>query len=146
MLLLGEGDAAQWGQPASGAEAPAGHPVTAQVLDATGRVVDRVTVHRTDYGHGHGASLELPTPRAGWAALALQNADGTAPHHPAGPGGGGGPVPGPGRAGPPEPGQVARPLGRRRGRSDPVGLTSRSGPAPNAAPKARALKKGPPVA
>jgi hypothetical protein len=78
VLLLGEGDAVQWGQQASGAEAPAGHPVTAQVLDATGRVVDRVTVHRTDHGHGHGALLELPTPRAGWAALALQNADGTA--------------------------------------------------------------------
>jgi hypothetical protein len=40
-------------------------------------VVDRVTVHRTDYGHGQGASLELPAPRAGWAALALQNPDGT---------------------------------------------------------------------
>ena len=36
VLLLGEDDAAQWGQPAGGAEAPAGHPVTAQVLDAAG--------------------------------------------------------------------------------------------------------------
>ncbi len=77
VLLLGEGDSAQWGQPASESEGPAGHPVTAQVLNAGGKVIDRVTVYRTDYGHGQGASLELPVPRAGWVALTLQNSDGT---------------------------------------------------------------------
>jgi hypothetical protein len=77
VLLLGGDDAARWGHPADGAEAPAGHPVTAQVLDVAGTVIDQVTVYRTDYGHGDGASLELPTPRAGWAALALQANDGT---------------------------------------------------------------------
>jgi hypothetical protein len=41
-------------------------------------VIDRVTVYRTDYGHGPGASLELPAPRAGWVALTLQNPDGSA--------------------------------------------------------------------
>jgi hypothetical protein len=77
VLLVGEGEAVQWGHPASGAEAPAGQPVMAQVLDSRGKIIDRVTVYRTDYGHGQGASLELPTPRPGWAALALVNPDGT---------------------------------------------------------------------
>jgi hypothetical protein len=77
VLLLGEGDAARWGQPTLVTDAPAGQPVTALVLDAAGKVIERVTVHRTEYGHGQGASLELPTPRAGWSALSLQNPDGT---------------------------------------------------------------------
>ena len=91
--------------------------MTAQVLDAGGEVVDRVTVYRTDYGHGQGASLELPTPRAGWAALALQNADGTRRTIRLDRAAAAVPVAGPGRAGPTRP---CRPLGCGRPPCGPV--------------------------
>ncbi len=61
-----------WGRPLAG-EAPAGQPEPAQVLDAAGRVVDEITVYRTGYGHGAGASFDVPAGarRPGWKALAI---------------------------------------------------------------------------
>ena len=59
-----------WGRSLDG-EAPAGHPERAHVLDAAGVVVAEVTVYRTGYGHGVGASFDVPTPRPGWKALVV---------------------------------------------------------------------------
>jgi hypothetical protein len=70
-LLADGAGRVSWGRPLTGETAPAGHPERAQVLDAAGVVIDEVTVYRTGYGHGTGASYDVPRPRAGWAALAI---------------------------------------------------------------------------
>jgi hypothetical protein len=59
-----------WGRSLDG-EAPAGHPERAHVLDAAGLVVAEVTVYRTGYGHGAGASFDVPAPRPGWKSLVV---------------------------------------------------------------------------
>jgi hypothetical protein len=75
LLLEGDGST-QWGRPIAAGSTPSGEPEQAQVLDAAGAVIDTVTVYRTPYGHGPGASFEVPPPRAGWSSIVV--AGGTA--------------------------------------------------------------------
>ena len=70
LLLDGAGRAA-WGRPWQDEGAPSGKPETARVLDESGATIAEVTVYRTGYGHGAGASLDVPAPRPGWATLSL---------------------------------------------------------------------------
>ncbi len=59
-----------WGRPLTG-EAPSGQAERAQVLDAAGAVVGAVTVFRNRFGHGSGASFDVPMPRPGWKTLVV---------------------------------------------------------------------------
>ena len=70
LLLDGAGRAA-WGRPWQDEASPSGKPETARVLDESGAPIAEITVYRTGYGHGAGASLDVPAPRAGWATLSL---------------------------------------------------------------------------
>jgi hypothetical protein len=74
-LLADGAGGVSWGRPLTGETAPAGHPERARVLDAAGVVVDEVTVYRTSYGHGTGASYDVPNPRPGWASLVVDGHD-----------------------------------------------------------------------
>jgi hypothetical protein len=60
-----------WGRPLVDHTLPMGTPEIAKARDAKGNVVAEVTVYRTSYGDGPtaGASIEVPTPAAGWASL-----------------------------------------------------------------------------
>jgi hypothetical protein len=73
--LLVEGDqvnpVVQWGDLLAEPEQVAGTVEPAQVLDASGAVVAQVSVYRTRYGHGPGASLDVPEAQAGWHSLRL---------------------------------------------------------------------------
>jgi hypothetical protein len=60
-----------WGRPLLGGERPEGRPERARVLDADGAVIDQVTVYRTSYGHGAGASFDVPMGQPGWVSLAV---------------------------------------------------------------------------
>ena len=71
LLHDGEGGVI-WGRPLVGEATPSGRPERARVLDRAGKVVAEVTVYRTGYGHGAGASIEVPAPQTGWATLAVQ--------------------------------------------------------------------------
>jgi hypothetical protein len=71
-LLADGAGRASWGRPLLGDERPAGRPERAHVLDAQGVVIDEITVYRTDYGHGGGASFDVPVARPGWVSLAVE--------------------------------------------------------------------------
>jgi hypothetical protein len=70
-LLLGGDGGTRWGRPLAAGSTPSGEPELAQVLDASGAVVDQVTVYRTPYGHGAGASFEVPPARPGWSSIVV---------------------------------------------------------------------------
>ncbi|HEY0710831.1 MAG TPA: M66 family metalloprotease [Polyangia bacterium] len=69
-LLVGEG-APVWGNPIPAGELPNGRPETANALDARGQVVGQITVYRNDYGHGVGASYDVPAPEKGWSSVQI---------------------------------------------------------------------------
>ena len=70
--LLVEGDGSTlWGGTLPGHLRPAGVAERAQVLDAAGATITEVTVYRSDYGHGKGASLDVPVARPGWASIVV---------------------------------------------------------------------------
>jgi hypothetical protein len=69
-LLADGAGGLSWGRPLEG-DVPSGEPEPAHVLDAAGVVVADVTVYRTGYGHGVGASFDVPAPRPGWKALVI---------------------------------------------------------------------------
>jgi hypothetical protein len=73
LLVDGEqlNPAAQWGGLLGAGEQVAGDAEPAQVLDASGAVIAQVTVYRTRYGHGPGASFEVPEAQTGWHSLRL---------------------------------------------------------------------------
>ncbi len=75
-LLVDAAGRTTWGHAVVDGERPDGRPQPARVLDASGVVIEEITVYRTDFGHGGGASLDVPVARPGWAALAI---DGLAP-------------------------------------------------------------------
>jgi hypothetical protein len=70
-LLVGDG-APVWGNPIPTGELPNGEPETAQVLDARGQVVSEITVFRNDFGHGVGASYDVPRPEPGWTSVQIK--------------------------------------------------------------------------
>lgn len=75
--LLVEGDrpgaAVQWGGLLDASAATGGQAEAARVLDASGAVVANITIFRNRYGHGDGASFDVPEAQAGWHSLALTN-------------------------------------------------------------------------
>jgi hypothetical protein len=73
LLVEGSGRSV-WGRPLYQAEVPTGTPETARVLDSAGRVLAEVTVYRTVYGDGPGASLLVPPAEPGWAAIDVAGA------------------------------------------------------------------------
>jgi hypothetical protein len=73
LLVDGEGQPA-WGRPLPMAEEPVGRSESARVLDASGAVITEVSVYRTAYGHGAGASFEVPPAEPGWAAIQVAGA------------------------------------------------------------------------
>jgi hypothetical protein len=70
-LLLDGAGGAVWGSSWRHEDSASGKPEIARVLDESGAVIAEVTVYRTGYGHGPGASLAVPAARSGWVALAL---------------------------------------------------------------------------
>lgn len=67
----------RWGREYLRTSLPEGAPETAWILDELGDVIDSVTVYRITFQHWSGSLLDVPAPRAGWAALHVL---GAAPH------------------------------------------------------------------
>jgi hypothetical protein len=64
----------RWGVPFSEAAAPFGAPESADVLDASGSVVERVTVYRTTVADNAGFTVVVPPPQSGWHSLRIDGA------------------------------------------------------------------------
>jgi hypothetical protein len=73
-VLLVDKGLLRWGIPIAKAAAPAGVPEAAEVLDANGSAIERVTVYRSELPDIEGASIQVPEPQAGWAFIRVQGA------------------------------------------------------------------------
>jgi hypothetical protein len=72
-VLLLDARGPRWGRPIRDAVAPAGTEEQADVLDAQGNRVARVSVFRTAISDISAFSFEVPPPEAGWAAIQVAN-------------------------------------------------------------------------
>lgn len=70
-----EGTSSRWGIPFSKPDAAFGDPEQADVLDAQGNVLTRVTVYRTELGDSNAYSVLVPQPGPGWSAIRVAGAD-----------------------------------------------------------------------
>jgi hypothetical protein len=68
-VLLLDAKGARWGVPITQPSAPAGEPETAEILDASGAVIDTIEVYRTEISDIGAASIEVPTPKPGWHSI-----------------------------------------------------------------------------
>ncbi|HEY6559180.1 MAG TPA: M66 family metalloprotease [Polyangiaceae bacterium] len=73
-VALLEPNGARWGVPISPPTAPFGAPETAAVLDASGTVIERVTVYRTAVMDSQGFTVLVPPPRSGWSSVGIEGA------------------------------------------------------------------------
>ena len=65
---LGE-KSARWGVPITTPSVAEGTPVSARVVDAAGKVLQEITVYRTDISDSGAASIMVPEPKPGWAGV-----------------------------------------------------------------------------
>ena len=72
-VVLLDSEGVSWGEPFSEPEAPFGTPETADVLDAGGRLVDQVTVYRTEVADNYGFTILVPQPKPGWHSVQLRD-------------------------------------------------------------------------
>jgi hypothetical protein len=73
-VLLLDAEGLQWSEPFPRPDAPYGTPEQADVLDAGGQIVERVTVYRTTIADNYGFTILVPPPQAGWHAIQLRDA------------------------------------------------------------------------
>jgi hypothetical protein len=73
-VALLETQGARWGVPFSEPAAPFGAPESAEVLDASGAVIERTTVHRTAVTDNGSFTVVVPPPRPGWHSVRIQGA------------------------------------------------------------------------
>jgi len=73
-VLLLEADGPRWSIPFPRPEEPFGAAETADVLDASGQPLERITVYRTEIAEGGGFTLLVPPPQPGWSAIQLKDA------------------------------------------------------------------------
>ena len=73
-VLLLDGSFARWGQRFERAAAPAGEPEAAELLDEHGQPIARVAVFRSTLPDIDGASIQVPEPQPGWAAIRVAGA------------------------------------------------------------------------
>lgn len=73
-VILLDAEGTQWSTPFPKPDAPYGTPEDADVLDANGQLVERVTVYRTTIADNYGFTILVPPPRAGWHAIQLRDA------------------------------------------------------------------------
>ncbi|HYQ00502.1 MAG TPA: hypothetical protein VER96_17615 [Polyangiaceae bacterium] len=69
VLLVGGSKGARWGIPITKPSQPEGTPVTARVLDDAGNQIEEVTAYRTEISDSGAASIMVPDPQPGWAAI-----------------------------------------------------------------------------
>lgn len=74
-VLLLDGIGPRWGVPFASPGEAFGAPDTAEVLDAAGTVIDRITVYRTDVADVDASTWLVPPPRSGWYAVRVPGAD-----------------------------------------------------------------------
>jgi hypothetical protein len=73
-VLLVDADGPRWSQPFTEPAEPFGTAEDADVLDLDGRLIERVTVYRTQIGDSHGATVLVPEPSSGWSSVKLYDA------------------------------------------------------------------------
>jgi hypothetical protein len=74
VALLDSTRAPVWGHPIPGPAAAVGDEELAEVLDANGVVIERVSVYRTLISDLDASSVQVPEPKPGWHAIAIQGA------------------------------------------------------------------------
>jgi len=72
LYLLTDVTGPRWGIERPAPRYPGGEPEQADILDASGNVIESVTVYRTPFDHLGGALLMVPDPEPGWHAIRIQ--------------------------------------------------------------------------
>ncbi len=72
LFLLSDMKGPRWGLERPAPRYPTGTPELADILDAAGNVVARVTVYRTAIDHLDGARWLVPDPQPGWHAVQVR--------------------------------------------------------------------------
>jgi hypothetical protein len=70
-ILLLDAFGPRWGTPVNDLEPPAGTPELAEMLDADGDLIEHSVVYRTEVSDIDAASIMVPSPRNGWAAVRI---------------------------------------------------------------------------
>jgi hypothetical protein len=70
-ILLLDAFGPRWGTPVNDLEPPAGTPEVAEMLDADGDLIEHSVVYRTEVSDIDAASIMVPSPRNGWAAVRI---------------------------------------------------------------------------
>jgi hypothetical protein len=73
-VLLVDARGPRWGVPFDGPRSAYGTAELADVLDAGGNVVTRITVYRTEVADANASSVLVPPPEAGWFAVRVAGA------------------------------------------------------------------------
>ena len=74
-VLLLEPPSARWGLPFEQPAAAFGEPEPADILDASGSVLERVTVYRTEASDDKSFTVLVPPARSGWHAVRVNGAE-----------------------------------------------------------------------
>lgn len=73
-VLLVDARGARWGIPINEPSPPAGEPEMAEILDASGQVIDTAEVYRTLISDIDAASIQVPKPETSWYAVRVAGA------------------------------------------------------------------------
>jgi hypothetical protein len=71
VLLVDPAFGARWGHPIPGPAVAYGVAEAADVLDASGNLIERTTVYRTEVSDIDGYSIYVPEPQSGWHAIGI---------------------------------------------------------------------------
>ncbi len=73
VLLVGGSKGARWGIPITTPSLPEGTAVPARVVDSAGKLVESITVYRTEISDTGAASIMVPEPKIGWRGVEVGN-------------------------------------------------------------------------
>jgi hypothetical protein len=73
-VLLLDSRGTRWGIPIDEPSLPTGEAEPAEVIDASGLVIDTVDVYRTQVSDIEAFSVQVPAPEVGWAAIRVDGA------------------------------------------------------------------------
>lgn len=75
LVVLVDGSVTRFGIPVEVPSLPAGEPEPAEILDASGAVIERVTVYRSRISDIDASSVEVPWPQPGWHSIQIAGAN-----------------------------------------------------------------------